>query len=240
MRRARWHRRRSLLLGLVAVIAAGLGIVSHAAGLLHRTELQTIDARFSIRGSRPQLVKNLLVVGIDDSTFSHFNNQGVKDQWPFPRRDHARVIDNLVKAGAKEIAFDVQFTEPSDNTDDDDLAEAIWHAGHMVLATTSVGAHGSTDILGGNANLWRFGKSIPGNATVIPDSDGSLRRMQYEYQGLETFGVAVAGEATGKPISSKLFGGPTRRSRSISPVRPARSPTCPTGRCTTTTFRRRW
>jgi adenylate cyclase len=210
MRRARWTRRRRWLLTGVAVLAAGLALISHATGLWHRTELQTIDARFSVRGSQPQLLKNLLVVGVDDATFSRFDNQKVPDQWPFPRREHARVIDNLVKAGAKEIAVDIQFTEPSDNTDDTDLEEAILHARHVVLATTEVGAHGSTNVFGGNANLWNLlGHSIAANATVVFDSDGSLRRMQYEYQGLESFAPAIAAESGDKNVTPTLFGGDT-------------------------------
>ena len=31
--------------------------------------------------------------------------------WPFDRTRHAQVIRNLTKAGAKVIAYDVQFTE---------------------------------------------------------------------------------------------------------------------------------
>jgi adenylate cyclase len=202
-----------LLLG-VAVISAALGILTHATGAFHRVELASIDARFHVRGSQPSLVKNLLIVGIDSQTLSYFSSQEAvahhySANWPFPRRDDARVIDNLVKAGAKRIGVDLSFTQPTDTTDDDDLAAAIANAGHMVLATNLVGAHGSTDVLGGNANLWSFGHSIPGNSTVISDSDGSLRRMQFEYQGLESFGAAIAAEAGDRAVTPVLFGGST-------------------------------
>ncbi|HEX3802316.1 MAG TPA: adenylate/guanylate cyclase domain-containing protein [Solirubrobacteraceae bacterium] len=211
----RWRRRRRLLLTIVAAVAAGLGILAHAIGVFHRTELQTIDARYQLRGARPALVKNFVVVGVDSSTLSYFaSGKAEKDHyaanWPFPRRDDARVLDNLVKAGAKQIAVDIQFSQPTDNTDDADLETAIKHAGHVVLATTSVGPHGSTDIFGGNANLWSLlGHSVAADATVIPDSDGVYRRMQYSFQGLESFGTAIAAHMLGKPVSPKLFGGPT-------------------------------
>jgi adenylate cyclase len=197
------------LLLSVAVLAGGLGIVAHATGLFHRTELSTIDTRFRIRGSKPGLVKDLVVVGVDQQTFNHFYDQHLANDWPFPRRYHARVIDNLKRGGAREIAFDVQFTEATDTTDDNDLANAVANAGHMVLATNAVGPHGSTDVLGGNANLRAFGARA-GNATVIPDTDGVLRRMQYEYQGLTTFGVAIVQNARLRRVTESMFGGPTR------------------------------
>ena len=215
MRRARWRRRRRLLLLLVAAVAAGVGILTHATGAFHRTELQTIDARFSVRGSQPSLLKQLVVVGVDSPTLANFEKRSVetngrfKAEWPFPRRYHARVIDNLLKGGAKRIAMDMQFTQATDPTDDDDLAAAIAKAGHVVLATTLVGAHGATNVLGGNAVLRSLGHAVAANATDLPDTDGVYRRMQYSFQGLEAFGTAIAAETMGRPVSPSLFGGAT-------------------------------
>jgi adenylate cyclase len=209
LRRAQWRRRRRLLLALVGTVAAVLGIVTHVTGLFHRTELQTIDARFHVRGSNPSALRDFVVVGVDSHTLSYFATKKNSSNFPFPRRDDALVINNLVKAGAKEIAMDLQFSQPTDPTDDNDLAEAIKHAGHMVLAATSFQPHGQTDILGGNANLWSFGHSIPGNANSNVDSDGVWRRMQYSDQGALTFPTAIASEMLGKPVSPKLFGGLT-------------------------------
>jgi adenylate cyclase len=210
LRRAHWRSRRRLLLAIVAAVAATLGIVTHATGAFHRTELQTIDARFSVRGARPSLVKNFLVVGVDQGTLNYLADRKVKhpsvvDEWPFPRRYDARVIDNLKAAGAKEIAMDIQFTQATDYADDYGLAMAVKRAGHVVLATTAVGPHGSTDVLGGRS----YGGSVAANALVVPDSDGVLRQMQFSIQGLETFGTAIAAESAQKPFAPRLFGGET-------------------------------
>jgi len=51
MRRALWHRRRVALLLAVALVAAGLGTLASSKHLLRRTEQQTVDARFQIRGT---------------------------------------------------------------------------------------------------------------------------------------------------------------------------------------------
>ena len=79
-----------------------------------------------------------------------------------------------------------------------------------MLATTLVGPHGSTQIFGGNSVLWnQLGHAVAANATFIPDSDGSYRRIQYSFQGLETFPTAIAAQVLGTKVSPRAFGGGT-------------------------------
>jgi adenylate cyclase len=203
---AAWTKRKAVLLVAVALIATALGTLAYAGRVLRGPELETINARFAIRGLERQNVAGVVVVGIDDSTFSDFRNQNLPAQWPFPRRYHARVIDELRRAGAKVIAFDVQFTEPTDTADDNALIEAVGRAHNMVLATTSVGPHGTVNVLGGEPLLGQLGAHV-GNTSVIPDSDGILRNMQYSIDGLKTFPVVAAEAEKGHPISPSLFGG---------------------------------
>jgi adenylate cyclase len=155
-------------------------------------------------------------VGVDSSTLSFFANgtavaEHYSADWPFPRRYHARVIDNLLKDGAKHIAVDIQFSNPSiyGARDDLALAAALTRARHVVLATTGVAQNGQTDVMGGNANLRSFGDAVAANSSEFPDADGVDRRMQYSFQGLETFGAAIAAQILGRPVSPRLFGGPT-------------------------------
>jgi CHASE2 domain-containing sensor protein/predicted Ser/Thr protein kinase len=206
MRQALWQRRKATLLLAVALVAAGLGALAYTSHLLRRPEQQTIDARFQIRGAEPHRTAGLVLVSIDSTTFNYFRNHNLHAQWPFPRRYHARVIDELHRAGAKVIAFDVQFTEPTDPVDDDALIEAVGHAHNMVLSTTEVGTRGSTDVLGGEEVL-REVDARAANTSVIPDSDGVIRNTQYSIGGLKTFGVAVAEADSGRPVPASLFGG---------------------------------
>ena len=48
----RRQRRKTISLLIVAALAAGIGVLAYATHLLGRSELQTIDARFSIRGKQ--------------------------------------------------------------------------------------------------------------------------------------------------------------------------------------------
>jgi adenylate cyclase len=214
MRRRAWLRRKRLLLAAVTVATVGLGVLAYATDVLYPLEAQSVDARFAVRGARPSLVKDFVVVAVGETTFDYFGNLHAKNpsvqyQWPFPRRYHAIVIDHLLAAGARLIAFDVQFTEPTDPADDNALIDAIARAHNMVLATDAVAAGGQTDVLGGNAVLRQAGARA-GNSTVIHDSAGVLRDMRHSYQGIDTFGIAIASNAAGHEISPELFGGAER------------------------------
>jgi adenylate cyclase len=202
MRRRAWQRRKRLLLAAVTAGTIGLGLLAYATGLLYPLEAQSVDARFSIRGDRPTLVKDFVVVQIDPATFNYFYRMN----WPYPRRYHAVVIAHLIAAGAQLIAFDVQFTAPTDPADDNALIEAIGRAHNMVLATNAVNKTGQTNVLGGNAVLKEFGARA-GNSTVIPDSQGIQRDMQHSFQSIDTFAVAIASVVRGHEISPQLFGG---------------------------------
>ena len=121
-------------------------------------------------------------------------NQGGRYTWPFRRRFHAQVIRNLERAGAKVIAYDVQFTEPSNPSDDQALADAIARAGNVVLATTVVDDRGRTNVFGGDEVLRELGARAA-HSGLTTDSGRVVRRMPREVDGLEAFSVAaVAGE----------------------------------------------
>ncbi len=197
-----------LLLVAVWLLAAGAAVLAHQAHLLRRLEQQSVDVRFGVRGSDPPAAASRIVlVKVDPSTFDYLRGHDLPARWPFPRRDHARVIDRLRQAGARVIGFDVQFSEESDRRDDDALIRAIGRAGNVVLSTTVVGPHGSTPILGGDAEVASLGARV-GNTSVAPDSDGVVRETQYSIRGLRTFGVVAAEADTGRPVPASLFGGP--------------------------------
>jgi adenylate cyclase len=210
MRRRAWQRRKRLLLAAVTTATVGLGLAAYATNLFYPLEAQSLDARFSIRGTQASLTKKFVIVQVDQPTFNYFANRGMAANWPFPRRYHAKVIDNLLAAGAKLIAFDVSFTQQTDAYDDNALIEAINRAHNMVLATTAVTKYGQTGVIGGSQEQQAVGATV-GDATVIADSQGVIRDFQHSYQGIDTFPVAIAARVAGHPISAKLFGGSTAR-----------------------------
>jgi adenylate cyclase len=205
--RSVWRRRKRWLLIVVALVASALGIAAYAAGTLYNLESQTVNTRFRIRGTDRSLVKDFVVVQIDEHTFNAFRNAHMPSNPPLPRRYDASVIDNLVRAGAKLIAFDVVFASATDPADDEALIRAVNRAHNMVLAGTAFNKHGGSSVLGGSAG--NLGASV-GDATVPSDAAGVVRDTEYTFQdGVPLFGVAIAQRATGRRVSPSLLGGKT-------------------------------
>ena len=76
---------------------------------LDRLELNTVDARFGLRGEQPAPA-DLLVVAIDDKTFDEWASAGRSRATASPRRWSASP-----PAIPAVIVYDVQFTEQSDD-----------------------------------------------------------------------------------------------------------------------------
>ena len=201
------RQKRARALVLIALLAAGTGVVAYATHLLGRSELQTIDARYSIRGKQ-KVPSDIVLVPIDNATVQAFRNAG-RGQFPFKRRYDAQVIDRLRRAGAKTIAVDLEFTQQTDVADDNALIEAIGRAhGKVVLAASEVEPGGRTDVFGGPSLLRELG-ARPAEVRLRKDkevdSDGVVRRLGYSYNGLRSFPVVSAEVFTGKPIASSQF-----------------------------------
>src|ERR671925_298857 len=120
-------RRSTILFAVVAVASAAIAIVLYATDTLRGLDLDTVDARFSIKGAEDP-PDDLVIVKIDDTTFDDLDLR-----WPFPRSVHAKVIDEIAADDPKAIAYDVQFSQRSPNPKDDAaLRAAISRAGRPV------------------------------------------------------------------------------------------------------------
>jgi adenylate cyclase len=178
---------------IVAVIAAAAGLVLFATGAPHGVELWTVDTRFDIRGAQPP-PRDVVIVGLDTRALD------TEDTFPIDRARHAAVLDALNKAGAKVIAYDVQFTESGPKPKSDDaLIAAARGTPHAVFATTEVDANGQTSIFGGGAALADSGVT-PANSNFTRDGDGRIRRMPFAPENLTSFAVATAQEALGRKL----------------------------------------
>jgi CHASE2 domain-containing sensor protein len=187
---------RLRLLLTAGLVAGAVAAVAHTGGALDALENASIDRRFEARGAQPP--SDVVVVAIDDVTFSE-----LELQWPFPRSRHGKAIDALHRAGAREIVYDVQFTEPTKPREDFALYDAIKHAGGAVLATTEADEHGRSGVLGGDENLARA-DAVAAAANLPEEERGVIRRFTWSKNGMDTLAVAVA-KRLGHPVHAEAF-----------------------------------
>ena len=116
---SRWKDRLAYLL------VCALVWVLYLSGALHFAERKLDDVKFALL-DRPA-TGNVVFVEIDAQSLSKL---GI---WPWPRRLHAAVIDRLLAAGARRIAFDVDFSAKSSPDEDARLAAALQRAGGKVI-----------------------------------------------------------------------------------------------------------
>lgn len=193
MATSRWRLRVALFLA-VGLGITGIWLVAYGANVFETFELSTVDARFRLREKEPP--RDIVVVRIDDVTFDELNLQ-----WPFPRSRHGRVISRLKEDGAKVIAYDVQFSEPSaDAAEDNALMDSARAAGNVVFATTEVGEQGEPNFLGGEEGI-AYARARAGNGNFDADPGGVIRRVPYSLDRLRSFSVVAVERATGKAVA---------------------------------------
>jgi PAS domain S-box-containing protein len=107
---------------LIALVAAYL------LGALGAIDRALTDLRFELL--RRPASGSLVVVAIDAKSLKEL------DVWPWPRSYHAALLDRLIEAGARTIAFDVDFSSRREAADDARFAEAIAEAGGRVVLPT--------------------------------------------------------------------------------------------------------
>lgn len=108
----------------------------------------------------------IVFVKIDDRSLREVGN------WPWPRRQEARLIDRLTDAGARKIALDINLAFPTDPADDRELASSIARSGRVVLLTRSRAGARTADQLVEDRPLPLFARH----------AELGLASAQYNYQ----------------------------------------------------------
>ena len=135
-------------------------------------EYNAQDSLFKLRGAIP-ISDSIVVVALDDNTFS-----ATQKQWPFPREDHAKLIENLNLAGARQIIFDVEFTEDSNPDSDSLLAETAKKWNNVIFAGKVINDDPDhIQVLTPVAPILDS-KAAWGVVNMTPDIDGSIRNYE--------------------------------------------------------------
>ena len=203
----RWQRRHRLKIVLLlgcGVLLSAVAIALERSGVIDRPELDTVDARFAVRGPQSP-PKDLVVVAIDDVSFGDLQLRF--QDWP--RDFYTRVLRNLARAKVKGVIFDVQITERSGDLEADyALYEAAGVARPVVFATIETNERGETNVLGGDENLRAIGARA-GHAQLPNDPGGVDRRVSYSFDRLRSLGIVAAERIAGKRVPPRPGSGGT-------------------------------
>jgi len=196
---------KSLILGLVVGIAGVLISPFHFA--LTFEEDIGLGLLFKIRGHRKP-PDDIVVVSIDKQSSDELGLHNNPDKWP--RSLHARLVDNLVKEGARVIAFDVHFIEPRIKDDDVQFAQSIRNSQKVVLCEPLVPKELSTlgrgeAIASGHHNIVKIIKPLDLFADVaISTAPFVLPRIPFKVNRYWTF-QAEAGDSPTLPVVTFQF-----------------------------------
>tara|TARA_Y100001933_G_scaffold185909_1_gene184851 strand:+ start:131 stop:538 length:408 start_codon:yes stop_codon:yes gene_type:complete len=102
---------------VIALISIFINLALHNFGVYSLLETKLYDFRFKLRGPLidSKNKSEIVLVEIDDEAY-----RLIPEPYPYPRGNvWARAVKNLTNAGAKVIAFDIQF-------DSDDFSSIIF------------------------------------------------------------------------------------------------------------------
>lgn len=209
----RQQRLLTIIVLIVAVWSAFLGL--SFTKLWQKVEYKEFDF-LTVKTAARKSTLPISIVAIDEPSFAELNIQ-----WPWPRGMHAKVIDNLRKAGAAVIAFDMVFSEKSSSKDDQKFAGAIRKARNVVLAADQAYQETSYTrqwVRVEPLPLFRKNGALAGLATIALDSDLVIRQVPesqeaFWRQVIAAFQKARPGMLTGdfkiKPGAMIRYLGPT-------------------------------
>jgi len=206
----RKHKGKLKVAALMGVASFIVALFVAATSPMQTIDLKVLDFMFELRGPIDTSESPIVLVAISDQADSELDGK-----WPWPTHYHARLVENLNRAGAKVIAFDVVFNQPDEfNPANDSLFAATMQryqnvllAGNIEVSRLGSGSQAVQLVQPyrlfreNNPNRWGF-------VSVSTDIDSFLRRYLISrshlgetyfsfgmetirlYKGLETLTIA--------------------------------------------------
>lgn len=154
----------------VAMLATVLALVLALSGVSARLDNVAYDA--AVRMTPRPTSQDVIIVAFDDRALDEAG------AWPWPRSVHAALIERLSQAGAKAIAYDVLFVEPTSPPQDQALAQALAASGKVCLPVLieAPGRDGAAFRLSPPAGALAQAAAGLGHVDLDYDADGVSRR----------------------------------------------------------------
>jgi adenylate cyclase len=118
---------------LIGLLAWVLVLLLYSGNILESYELKNYDQLCQLKADRSPAPEEVVLIVVDQNSLEAARKEGIN--WPWPRQMYAPILQFCAAAGAKAVAFDILFTEPSSYGVEDDklLAEALQANGHAFL-----------------------------------------------------------------------------------------------------------
>lgn len=181
---------------LIALMAFIFSLILSNTNQISKIEYAIQDNFFEVRG--PLLLENspIVLVAISEQADSE-----IPEKWPWPASIHAKLVENLNRAGAKVILFDVLFSqEDRFNPQNDTLfAKAIEKYGNVILAgdieRLKVGGKDKFNPIFPTPLLREPNPNPMGFVSTFPYPDGYVRtyNLGRTYQGENYFMLGLEG-----------------------------------------------
>ncbi len=129
-------RRKLIQAVSIACLGIALAFVLWGSGFLDNWEDRVWDLQSRMLARPSPHTKDIVLVLLDQSSLEWVHdNMGLT--WPWPRELYGAIIDTCNRYGARAIAFDTLFTEPSafGVSDDQALGNSIGKSGHFVVGS---------------------------------------------------------------------------------------------------------
>ncbi len=193
---------RERFLRAFAAASGGSAVAALAlfTGVVDLYEAKTVDWRFKLLARPDRADSSVILVLLDQQSLDFYEEEeGIS--WPWPRQMYKPVVDYCRMAGARGVAFDVVFSEPSFYSPQDDgaLADAMASAGNVALGVPltrlEAGTEPSPKLFLPVARPQRtlpayVGAQMPievlasaagvlGSVSFLPDDDGVYRSMAH-------------------------------------------------------------
>lgn len=128
--------------------------------------------------------EEVVIVAIDEPSFAV-----LQQQWPWQRGQHARLINTLFKEGARAVAVDILFAEPSDKVEDQKLFKSLKQHSNTILAA-------ALDVID-ESGYRQQSIVMPAGTIILPETKTGLLNLPIDRDGFVRRGSIKFDEISG-------------------------------------------
>ncbi|MDR3249108.1 MAG: adenylate/guanylate cyclase domain-containing protein, partial [Treponema sp.] len=162
---------------IITILVFALSALLQVSGALHFPEYKTYDSRVRLLAEQTRPSDDIILVLLQQESLDWAQRERGWG-WPGPRKAYAELVDYMNIAGAKSVAFDMLFTEPSvyrNSRQDEIIDEAVASLEQQELAQSAGQTRGER-----GQNIFR---SVAGALRALSsrDDDASFVKAEQDF-----------------------------------------------------------